>query len=657
MRIALRVALGIAEVWWAAMCGLFGIVDAHPGLLDARRVDRVFSLLDHRGPDDRGWLTLEGAEIRSGSESRNLAGDVVLLHTRLSILDLSPAGHQPMSTRDGRFHLSFNGEIYNYIELRSELESLGHRFDSGTDTEVLLKAWDEWGAGALERLVGMFAFSLVDAERRVLVLARDQFGIKPLYYAPLGGRFAFASEIPPLLELPGVDRRANPQRVYDYLRFGRLDHGAETMFAAIRQVEPGHYLELPLDAPDRIADRRYWSLEPQPADGLSLDEAADRLRELFLESVHLHLRSDVAVGAAFSGGVDSSANVTAMRRLSPPDVELHTFSYLADDPTVNEERWVRLVAREAGVVAHTVDASPQELVADLDRLIEIQAEPFGGTSIYAQYRVFRLAREAGIKVMLDGQGADELFAGYRPFLPYRVAGLLASGRFLTAVRLLGELSSLPGASPGGTLARAVGHSLPEAAQGPARRLTRHRLVPAWLDPGWLCAYGVSTGDAGRTSRASLREYRLDTMRTGLRELLRYEDRNSMASSIESRVPFLTPALAEFAAGMPDDYLIAPDGTGKLVLRRSLRGLVPDPILDRRDKIGFATPEAAWLRALAPWVKDVLAKASLQRTGPLRLEEVRERWQEMTDGRRPFDPVVWRWLNLIRWAGLLDVEIG
>jgi asparagine synthase (glutamine-hydrolysing) len=637
------------------VCGLFGIVDAPPGLLDAPRVDRLLSLLDHRGPDDRGWLTLDGEGIRTGSQPRDLAGDVVLLHTRLSILDLSPAGHQPMSTPDGRFHLSFNGEIYNYVELRSELESLGHRFDSGTDTEVLLKAWAEWGASALDRLVGMFAFSLVDAERRVLVLVRDHFGIKPLYYAPLGNRLAFASEIPPLLELPGVGRRANPQRVYDYLRFGRLDHGAETMFAAIRQVEPGHYLELPLEAPDRIADRRYWILEPHPVDGLSLDEAAGRLRELFLESVRLHLRSDVAVGAAFSGGVDSSANVTAMRRLSGPELELHTFSYLADDPVVSEERWVELVARETGVVAHTVETSPQELLADLDRLIEIQAEPFGGASIYAQYRVFRLAREAGIKVMLDGQGADELFAGYRYYLPYRIAGLLARGRFMTTIRLLGALSSLPDASPRGMLARAVGHALPAKAQGPARRLTRHRLVPAWLDPRWLRAHGVSVGDPGRTSGASLREYRLDTVRTGLRELLRYEDRNSMASSIESRVPFLTPALAEFAAGLPDDYLIAPDGTGKLVLRRGLRGLVPDPILDRRDKIGFATPEAAWLRTLAPWVETVFASASSRAPGPIQLTVARERWHEMSDGRRSFEPIVWRWLNLIRWADLFAVQ--
>jgi asparagine synthase (glutamine-hydrolysing) len=636
------------------VCGLFGVVDAPPGLLDASLVERLLSLLDHRGPDDRGWLTLDRQGIGTGSAPADLSGEVVLVHTRLSILDLSSAGHQPMSTPDGRFHLSFNGEIYNYLELREELERLGRSFASASDTEVLLAAYGEWGAGALDKLVGMFAFAIVDAERRVVVLARDQFGIKPLYYAPIGGSLAFASEIPPLLEFPGAHRRANPQRVFDYLRFGRTDHGSETMFASVRQVEPGHYLELPLDSPHRISDRQYWSLEPQPVDGLSLDEAAGRLQDLFLDSVRLHLRSDVPVGAAFSGGVDSSANVTAMRRLSGAALDLHTFSYVADDPALSEERWIELVTRETGAHEHTVRASAEDLVADLDRLIEIQAEPFGGTSIYAQYRVFRLAREAGIKVMLDGQGADELFAGYRSYLADRIAGLLASGRVLSAGRLLRALATLPDASPGGMLARAAGHALPEVTQGYARRLTPHRLTPAWLDTDWLRERGVTLTDPGRTSRGSLREYRLDTVRTGLRELLRYEDRNSMASSIESRVPFLTPSLAEFALGMPDDYLIAEDGTGKLVLRRGLRGLVPDPILERRDKIGFATPEAQWLRSLDPWAQTVLASG--RATGPLRVADARKKWQEMRDGTRPFTPVAWRWLNLIRWADLFAVQI-
>ncbi len=631
------------------MCGLFGLVGAAPGLLDEPLVRELFSLLHHRGPDDRGWLTFDRAAVRRGREPAALAGEVAFLHTRLSILDLSPAGHQPMSTPDGRFHLSFNGEIYNYVELRRELESLGHRFRSGSDTEVLLTAWAQWEASALERLVGMFAFALLDVERRLVVLARDHFGIKPLYYAPLDGRLAFASEVHPLLALPGVGRRADPQRVYDYLRFSRVDDEPQTLFASIRQLQPAEYAEVPLDEPERIAVRRYWQLEPAPLGDLSLDEAADRLRELFLENVRLHLRSDVPVGAAFSGGVDSSANVTAMRSLSGPSLELHTFSYVADDPAVSEERWMRLVAAEVEAVSHTVEASPQALREDLDRLIEVQGEPFGGTSIYAQYQVFRLAKEAGIKVMLDGQGADELFAGYRTYLPPRLAGLLTRGRLLAAWRLLSALGSLPSANPREVALDALRSVVPFASRTFVRNLAGRPLLPDWLDRAWLEARGVDVADPFREVRGSLRAYRMAAVRGNLLSLLRYEDRNSMAASIESRVPFLTPALAEFALGLPDDYLIAQDGTGKLVLKRSLRGLVPDPVLERRDKIGFATPEAGWLRTLDPWVDEVFASDAARSAGPLRVDHARRIWQEMRDGRRPFDPMAWRWLNLIRWV--------
>lgn len=638
------------------MCGLLGVVAAPPGLLGAPLVSRLFSLLHHRGPDDRGWLTLDRNGVCTGSDARALAGDVVLLHTRLSILDLSTAGHQPMSTSDGRYHLSFNGEIYNYVELRRELETLGRGFVSGSDTEVLLAAWAEWGAASLTRLVGMFAFSLVDAERRVLVLARDHFGIKPLYYLARPEHMAFASEIPPLLELPGGASRGNPQRIYDYVRFGRIDHGAETMFAGIRQLEPAHYAELSLDSPGNIVERPYWKLEPEHTDGLSLEDASERLRELFLDNVRIHLRSDVPVGAAFSGGVDSSANVTAMRALSGIGLELHTFGFLPEDPVLSEERWMSLVAQEIGAELHTVKPQPEELLSDLDDLIAVQGEPFGGTSIYAQYRVFRLAREAGVKVMLDGQGADELFAGYRYYLPDRVSGLLANGRLLTACRLLFALSTLPGTSPGHVLTRAVAGAAPFASKQAVRRLTGHSLVPDWLDGGWLASHDVVVADPWRGIRGNLREHRLASVATSLRSLLRHEDRNSMAWSIESRVPFLTPALAELAAGMPDDYLIAPDGLGKLVLRRALRGLVPDAILDRRDKIGFATPEASWLRRLDSWVDEVFASDAAHAVSPLLVPKARAHWEAMRDGRRTFDPVAWRWLNLIRWADRFAVEI-
>ena len=505
------------------------------------------------------------------------------------------------------------------------------------------------------------------------MLARDHFGIKPLYYTPLDEGLVFASEIPPLLALPGVRRRANPQRVFDYLRFARTDHGAETMFAGIRQVEPGHYVEVPLDAPHRLDDTEYWSLEPQPVDGLSLDEASQRLRELFLDSVRLHLRSDVPVGAAFSGGVDSSANVAAMRRLSGPGLELHTFSYLADDPVLNEERWVRLVGRETDAVMHTVETSPQELLADLDRLIELQAEPFGGTSIYAQYRVFRLAGEAGIKVMLDGQGADELFAGYRYYLAYRLAGIMARGRLVTVPAGCSAAISnpLPGASPGRN-----------ACDGrPATRCpsTRLHLSPRAASPGiGSCPTGSTSNGFGTNTRSrhrrprphtrggSLREYRLDTVRTGLREellsLRRPELR--MASSIESRSA-------------------VPHGLGSRRVPRSAhaRRLSDRPGRNREARTAsWAARPGAGSNPRAPRqgqlrnARGVMASfpRPLGRGGlrercrtrrepadaPAPGERAKRSWQEMRDGHvRPFGSVVaWRWVNLIRWADRLDVQI-
>jgi len=648
------------------MCGLFGVASSPSHPIDAAQVKRLFSLLHHRGPDDRGWLILDRSGTRTGSEADNLEGDVVLLHTRLSILDLSRAGHQPMSTPDGRYHLSFNGEIYNYVELRQELESLGHAFVSGTDTEVLLAAYAQWGATALRRLVGMFAFAIVDAERRSLLLARDHFGIKPLFFAPVAGGLAFASEIPPLLEFPGISRRADAQRAYDYLRWARIDHGSGTMFAAIRQVQPAHYLEVSLDAPDRFVELPYWQLQPEPIDaGLTLDEAAERLQELFFESVRLHLRSDVPVGAAFSGGIDSSGNVAAMRRLSGASLDLHTFSYIAEDPNLSEERWISLMVEETGAVAHTVTPVAQELQADLDRLIDIQAEPFGSTTIYAQYRVFELARSAGIKVMLDGQGPDELFGGYRPYLPARLAGLLVQGRLLSAARFVAAISSLPGMTSTEVAKTALGGSalaakspLPDAIRASSSRLKNQASLPDWLDGDWLTAHDVVLPGPYRASGGTsmLRQQLLESVKSNLRTLLRYEDRNSMASSIESRVPYVTPAIAEFAAGLPDDHLIGANAVGKLVLRRSLRGLVPDEILDRRDKIGFNTPESSWLLALGSWVDGVLNSEPAHTAGPLRVAEARTSWQAARDRRGGFDPATWRWLNFVRWVDRFAVEL-
>jgi asparagine synthase (glutamine-hydrolysing) len=432
------------------------------------------------------------------------------------------------------------------------------------------------------------------------------------------------------------------------------------LFEGIRSLPAASFVEVSLDSPStRGPVSRFWDLSIQEARPIPYADAVSELRERFLQNVELHLRSDVPVATALSGGIDSSSIVMAMRRLEPTQ-DIRTFSWIADDPAIDEERWVDVVVDAASVEGRKVRASPAEFVADLDRLIEVQGEPFGSTSIYAQYRVFSLAASAGVKVMLDGQGADEALAGYRGYLGTRLASLVAGGHFTTAARLARNFMRLPGVG-GRSLALATANGVvPAAAQRGARRLAGEALMPEWLNEDWFQRRGVS-GRAPAWPRSGsdrLREkLRADLLSDSLPALLRYEDRNSMAFSIESRVPFLTPDLMTFVLSLPESYLLGDDGTTKRVLRDAMRGIVPDVILDRRDKIGFATPEHGWLASLQPWVDTTLKSDAARQVVALRLDKVSAHWQAVLNGERPFDWRIWRWLNLVRWSELVGADFS
>jgi asparagine synthase (glutamine-hydrolysing) len=450
----------------------------------------------------------------------------------------------------------------------------------------------------------------------------------------------------------------DPQRVYDYLRFGLTDHGDATMFAAVRSLPPAQWMSVDLDTAKPSAPVRYWELASGERYRGTFAQAADELRARFLESVRLHLRSDVPVGAALSGGIDSTAIVMAMRVLEP-DLQLHTFSFVADDPALSEERWIDLAAGACRAVQHKTTATPAELSADLDSLLDAQDEPFGSTSIHAQYRVFRAARAAGIKVMLDGQGADELLGGYHTFAAARLASLVRQGRLGEAIGYAARASRGPGR---GALPLWAGEFLvPPSLQPPLRRLVAQELTPAWLNRDWFAARGVRFEPAKYTfggGREVLREQLVRaTTWSSLPMLLRYEDRNSMAHSIESRVPFLTPSLARFVLSLPEEFLIDRAGTSKAVFRRAMRGIVPDAILDRRDKIGFAAPEQLWWRDLAPRVERLLAGESLARVPVLRGAALRAEWQAIRARGARRDFRAWRWVNLVEWAHRTGAEFA
>jgi len=639
------------------MCGIVGFI-SKKGWVHPPCVPAILDQLRHRGPDDQGYLVYSERGAKLGREWTDQAADaeVIFLHRRLSILDLSDGGRQPMATRDGRYFITLNGEIYNYVELREELERLGYRFQSGSDTEVLLAAYAAWGVEALRRLVGMFAFAILDVVRRVVFLARDPFGIKPLYYAATDHSFAFASELKTLLEFGNVSRQVNANRLFSYLRHGLCDYGSETLLADVLQLPAAHYLEIELDSDRGPRPLCYWEPALEVRDDLSFEQAAEQLRALFLNSVALHLRSDVPVGSALSGGIDSSSVVMAMRYLEP-DVELHTFSYIADEDALNEEKWVDLVARAAHSHVHKVRPSPAELMADFAQLSYMQDMPSGSTSLHAQYCVFRAAQKAGIKVMLDGQGADEILGGYSYFRGARLASLVRQRRWRQAGNFISHAWRWPGAGGFLLFEDASHYLLPRFAQGPLRKLVGKDLVPSWLNEDWFHQHGVRPHllwDSYHSPHV-LQEKLQRELLEHLPNLLRYEDRNSMAFSIESRVPFLTPELVNFVFSLPEEYIVAPDGTSKAVFRRAMRGIVPDPILDRKDKIGFATPERKLLSAVSRWIQERFDTEVAAEIPAIRMDVISREWQQIEQGRKPISYSVWRCLNVIEWTERFQIQ--
>ncbi|HEY0797174.1 MAG TPA: asparagine synthase (glutamine-hydrolyzing) [Acidisarcina sp.] len=637
------------------MCGIAGFI-ARPGKGKSMYAPRILQRLEHRGPDDQGWLRFSGRRVESGREwtEPDREPEVLLLHRRLAILDTSNSGWQPMASADGRYHVIYNGEIYNYKELREELQGLGHRFQTRCDTEVLLAACEQWGTGALTRFIGMFAFALLDTTKRTVLLARDCFGIKPLYYSTADGFLCFGSEIKALLAFGSSHPEANAGRLLSYLRYGMTDFGSQTLLRDIRQVPAAHSMEISLDRPSSPEPRRYWSADAGDELEISFEEATQHVRELFLRNVELHLRSDVPLGAALSGGIDSSAIVMAIRHLDSR-ADIHAFSFIAEDSTLSEERWIDIVGAEAGAHVHKVRVTAGELADDLTGMMHFHDEPFGSTSAYAQYQVFRAAGAAGIKVMLDGQGADEILGGYMHYQGARLASLVRQGRWSEAAQLVHSFSGANGVGRYKGLAHCADYLLSPSLQSIARRLAGRDPFPAWLDRTWFAKRGVGPEFMHYTLA---REVLHDTLSRSVTEtlpgLLRYEDRNSMAFSVESRVPFLTAELVSFLGRLPESYLISSTGTSKAVFRAAMRGIVPNVILDRRDKLGFATPEGRWLNALDVWVGGILASDSARQLPFLNIDVARAGWAAVRNGKRPFSFGVWRWINLIRWSEELGV---
>jgi asparagine synthase (glutamine-hydrolysing) len=613
------------------MCGICGVVA--PGRPPEQAVvEAMASRLDHRGPDGSGSFTGEGCALG---------------FRRLAIIDLSAAGDQPFASADGRLQLIHNGEIYNYRELRTELEAHGHRFRSATDTEVVLAAYQEWGDACVERFAGMWAFAIWDAERQRLFATRDRFGIKPFYFRHAGGRLVFASEPKAFLADPETRLEPNPDAVAEYLTQSYLDHTKETFFAGLERLPPAHALTFDRDG---LRLGRYWRLEPQdPPSG----DPAEAVRAAFLEATRLHLRSDVPLGSCLSGGIDSSAVVGSVAHLlqtSAADTAAvgprqRTFTAYFEDAGYDERPYAEAVVQAAGTEGHWITFGDRELLADLPAIVAGQDEPFGSTSMVAQWYVLRAAKAAGLTVMLDGQGGDEVFGGYRMFVGARLADLLAAGRLpslATELRAFGDLHS--------PLALASSLARPFAPEQLTRLVrARFRGAAPLLHPDLRARHAPARDNGSSFGDRLRRQQETILTRRGLPELLRYEDRNSMAHSLEARVPFLDHRLVELAFSLPGEELIR-NGRTKDVLRRALHDLLPPTVRERRDKLGFVTPERRWFRgALGAYAEEVFRSRELAERGFLDAAAVQRRLARHRAGEIDAGMELWRALNLELWA--------
>lgn len=667
------------------MCGISGFIAFNE--LNLQEFSQMNNLIRHRGPDDEGFaffcttsqtpVLLAGEDtsddvMSSGysyspklklSKQDSLHSQVGLGHRRLSIVDISAAGHQPMCSSDQRYWIVYNGEIYNYIELRQELESYGHIFHSQTDTEVILAAYGQWGNDCLNKLNGMFAFLLYDYQEKVLFAARDRFGIKPLYYWISPDGLAFASEIKQFTVLSGWKPVMNGQRVYDFLNWGLTDHTDETLFKDVFQLRGGQFLEIPLSDILQLKNQKrlpvsiWYEIENKELK-LSFEEASYHFQHLFEESIRLRLRADVPVGSCLSGGLDSSSIVCTMDKLlaeQDGSTQQKTFSACTDVKELDERSYINEVVNCTKVDPHFVYPDLENLFKDNDRLTWHQDEPSGSTSIYAQWCVFELAKQSSVKVMLDGQGADEQLAGYHGFFAARYASLFCRFQWIKLWQEIAASRRIHGYSLAHVIKQIGNVLLPEFLRQAFRKLSKKPFAtPGWINMKKL---GATPDDpfynAGQKTRSIRDLSRIQLTATSLPMLLHWEDRNSMAHSIEARVPFLDYKLVEFLVNLPDAFKVS-DGITKRVLREGLKGALPEKIRQRMDKLGFVTPEEAWVRNknTQKFREEVIA--SIKASNGILSNEVLEMFDEIISGTRPFSFIIWRLISFGSWVKTFQV---
>jgi asparagine synthase (glutamine-hydrolysing) len=637
------------------MCGICGVLAyGWQGGEDPAVLLRMRDVMSHRGPDDAGtWHSADGR--------------VALGHRRLSIVDLSAAGHQPMTNEDGTLWIVFNGEIYNHGELREALEARGHRYRSHSDTETLLHLYEELGTGMLGRLRGMFAFAIWDARSEQLFLARDRVGIKPLYYTLADGRLVFGSEIKAVLEHPAVERDIDEVALYHYLTYSAAP-APDTLFKGIRKLPAGHFMTVDRSGITRV--ERWWDLADVPAPDAALTAdataAAVHVRELLTDAVRDRLMADVPFGIMLSGGVDSTVIAALTQRLHSGSVRTFSVGY-TDAPAHDETAHARAAAQSLGTEHHEILIGQQDLVAYVPQLIHSQDEPLADWVCVPLHYVSQLVRDSGTIVALVGEGSDEQFAGYGHWLRYLKLDRGAwswYGALPAGVRQVAHRVADPALRRSG-LPREVRELVRRAAA--SEPLFLSGAVAAWESDkrdmasararagiwGGLSSVPVAAGAMAHFADRRPGSTLLDRMiyqefQLRLPELLLMRvDKISMASSIEARVPFLDHRLVEFTMHVPASLKLR-DGRTKHLLKEAVRGLIPDSVIDR-PKQGFSAPVKEWFRGpLAGYARRSIMDSRLRERALFDYDVLDGMLEAHRSGRKNYDTLLWSLLNLSQW---------
>jgi len=604
------------------MCGICGIVNFNQEPVKTDSIHTMMQTMKHRGPDDEGSF---------------FDDTIGLGFVRLSIIDLSPAGHQPMCSFDKRYVVVFNGEIYNYIEIKEELKNKGYKFNTNTDTEVLLNSFIEWGEDCLNHFNGMFSFIIYNQLNRSIFGARDRFGIKPFYYIINGEQFIFASEIPPLLSLYISKPTPDDQAIFDFLVFNRTDQSESTFFSEIKKLQHGHTIKI---SNNKVLIEKWYDLRDhvKKTDGFS-DPA--EYYSLFSDAIRLRLRSDVPVGVCLSGGLDSSSIVSILLQ-DYNKTDLSTFSAIYKEGQYGDES--EFIAEYEPLLKdmHYIFPDAESLMADLTGFVKLHAEPIAGTGPYAQFKVMELASQH-VVVTIDGQGADETLAGYYDFFGYYFKELFLHFRI---GKLFNEVSFylFKHRSAFGLI------SFLYFLLSPKLKMKARINEKGYISEEFIKKHNtksIITSDF--LCSKTLNEALLDHFEYKLEHLLKWEDRNSMWFSLEARVPFLDYRLVEKTLATSSDLIIK-NGSTKYLLREAMKNIIPEKIRNRQDKIGFGTPQDEWFRE-GQWqilITGIINSDSFKSRDLIVPSKAINLYKQHLEGKINISKEIWKWIHLELW---------